>query len=272
MPGARRELDDGEPTRLDRVAKHGPTRSPRARPARSGVPARSRPPRSARRAAPIRRRTSIEIRTRDGITLPAPGSTSSSPTVATASSMPRAASRMPGSRAAAATSASSRLSIGVVPACPAVRRRRAPRGRTRRSTVTIPSGASLSASRGPCSTWSSRNAFGSTPPARRAPGCRCSRLPLPGRRRRACADTLDRLDRGDDAERAVEATAARNRVEVRARPARHSTVRSARRGCRGGRHLHLEPGLGEPGSRQPCAASWAGEGCGRFAPGPPPIA
>ena len=90
----------------------------------------------------------------------------------------------------------------------------------------------------------------------------------------ARADALDRLDRGDDAERAVEATAPRDACRD-ASPTQH--VRPTARACPKrlpcAVDLDLEPGLLAATTRTSrCASSSAAEGCGRFAPGPPPIA
>ena len=74
------------------------------------------------------------------------------------------------------------------------------------------------------------------------------------------AERLDRLEPGDDAERAVEAAGAGDRVEMRARPdlalaARNPPDQVPRRV-----DLHLEPGLAEPTvAPASCAASSSGE-------------
>ena len=64
------------------------------------------------------------------------------------------------------------------------------------------------------------------------------------------AERLDRLEPRDDAERAVEAAGAGDRVEVRARPHLPAAARDPPDQVAGGVDLHLEPGLAEPARRQ----------------------
>ena len=116
MPGARGQLDDREPAPLELVAQDAAQLGVIAR--RLGAVERHEPERldePSQRSTSGARASTVSV-TRSGITFAAPGSTSTRPTVATAPSISRAISRMRRIRAAAFTSASSRASIGIVPA------------------------------------------------------------------------------------------------------------------------------------------------------------
>ena len=117
--------------------------------------------------SPSGARTSTLSVTRAGITFDAPGSTSSRPTVATAPFTTAAASRSLSTNSAAATRASERPAIGVVPACPSRPSKTTSPRAVAAMPVTTASGTSASSSRGPCSTCSSTKAAGagSSPPA-----------------------------------------------------------------------------------------------------------
>ncbi len=153
------------------------------------------------------------------MTFAPPGSTVSCPTVATAPSIPRAASRIRSTASAAATSASSRPAIGVVPACPArpledelaARVADDPRDDPERRVRLREHRALLDVhleERG-----GQRRAAGHERAAADA-----ADLLAAEDDDRARARPLDRVDRRHDAERAVEAAAVRDAVEVRSDP------------------------------------------------------
>ena len=133
---------------------------------------------------------------------------------------------------------------------PGPRRRSSPRI-TPAMPVTIPSGAPASASRGPCSMCSSRNASGSSPLGDPRPASGAAALLVTEDDDRAAAGALDRLDRGDDAERAVELPALGDGVEVRARSRpRGSPFRVGPEEIPGRSTRHLQAGLLHPHPRE----------------------
>ena len=154
---------------------------------------------------------------------------------------------------------------------PARRRGRAsercPRGRPRPSNVrsprtmpTIPiaspSGTPARSRTGPCSMCTSRKHSGSAPRCDEGRAPDAAALLVPEDCDGSLPDALDRLDRRDDSERAVELAAERHGVEVRARP----DARLGRCGRSGFRRvdLDLEPGLPHPAGGQLVRAILAG--------------
>ena len=131
--------------------------------------------------------------------------------------MPRAASRIARIRSAAATSASSRPSIGVVPACPAAPSKKSSPRAYPTIEVTIPSGAPRVGQPRTLFDVELEERLRQRPPRSHERSASDAADFLSAEDDDgAGADTLDRLDRGNDAERAVEPAAAGNRVEMRA--------------------------------------------------------
>ena len=133
-------------------------------------------------------------------------------------SIPRAASRTRSTNSAAVTSASSRPSIGVVPAWPAVPSNTTSPPRQPTIPVTTPSGAPrCPSSTGPCSTCTSRKRARERIVAAARPAPEAPALLVAERddgQRSACSGRpRDRLDPRDDAERAVVPSALGNPVE-----------------------------------------------------------
>ena len=85
------------------------------------------------------------------------------------------------------------------------------------------------------------------------------------------ADALHGFDRRDDAERAVEAAAPRDAVQVRARPDVVPLSRASDEVAEASTSTS-SPASSSHAAATRCASSSAGEACGRFAPGPPPMA
>ena len=160
-------------------------------------------------------RASTDTVTRAGTTFTAFGSTSTTPTVATAPS--RAQPPTCSTKRAAFTSASSRASIGVVPAWSArPSKTTAPRAWPA-IAVTMPSGSPRALQHRPLLDVQLEERVG---PLREllAPQ-RSGLLGAEGHdRQRRVRQPLGRLDPGEDAEHAVVPAAVRHRVEVRARP------------------------------------------------------
>ena len=141
--------------------------------------------------------------------------------------------------------------------------------------VTTPSGAPASASTGPCSTCSSRNAHGSASP--RATSARLPTQPTSSPRN------------DDDRSRARPARPPRSPPTTPSAPSKRPPCGTVSRceptqtsGLGSGRapdevavgvDLDLEPRLAHPaGGELDAPRPRPGEPCGRFAPGPPPIA
>ena len=162
--------------------------------------------------------------------------------------MPRRAERTRPPRA----SASSRASIGVVPAWSARPSKTTSPRACPTIAVTIPSGSPEPASTGPCSMCSSRNAAGSARPRRR----RCSR-----RSPRLLVAEDDDAELGVGQRRSAASIAATtpsapskrpavgNAVEVRAAPDAR-LARAGRAGCPASSTVDLEPGLAQPPRRE----------------------
>jgi len=189
----------------------------------------------------------------------------------------RATSRMRRNSRAAFTSASSRASMGVVPAWPAAARDGLGAAHVADDALTTPSGAPASASRGPCSWWTSRNAPGSAPSgAGAAPLAAALLVPERdgGQRRPPPAEPLNGLQRRDDAERSVVLATLRHRVEM---GSVHTRAATGRRPAAGpirfrGRRPPPPGRLGHPRGRQPVRLVLLGRVADAVGTRPPPIA
>ena len=263
-----------------RAGRPGPEGSsrPRRGTARGRDRARRAAGRGGRRRGRGRRPTA---RTREGITLVPPGSTSSWPIVATAPSIARATSRARSTNSAAAQSASSRASIGVVPAWPARPERTTRRRAYATIDVTIPSGVSRASSTGPCSMCSSTNAPGS-----RAPGLATRpRLPAHPRsssRKATTASVRSCVSAVPTASSPATTPSAPSNRPPRGTVSRCEPVQVSSSSGRVPRRRPTRLPSGSTSTSSPassihpaarrCASSSSGVSPTRFAPGPPPIA